>query len=76
MEGHPGLSHQHLKLGHKKETYARHSLPTESSKLLHLEHLNILNFSYKTNHESAQFKYKLHSHKQNQALMKQRNNEL
>ena len=76
MEGHSSLSHQRLRLDHKKETDTRHSLPPESSELLHLEHMDILNVSYKTNHESTQFKDKVHNQKQNQAVMKQSNNEL
>ena len=62
VEGHLRLSHQRLQPDHKKETDTKHSLPPKSSKMLHLEHLDILNFSFKTNHKSAQFKDKVHNH--------------
>ena len=48
VEVHPNLSHQWLRWDHKKETKAMNSLPPESSELLHLEHLEILNFTYKS----------------------------
>ena len=38
--------------------------------------MEILNFSYKTNNESAQIKDKIHKHKKNQVLMKHSNNYL
>ena len=63
VEVHSSLSHQWLCLDHKKETNAIHSLSPESSELLHLEHLEILKFSYKTNHELELFKDKVHNHK-------------
>ena len=50
MEVHTSLSHQQNRLDHKNETEARNSSPLESSELLHLEHLEILNFTYKSNH--------------------------
>ena len=50
MEVHTSLSHQRNQLDHKNETEARNSSPPESSELLHLEHLENLNFTYKSNH--------------------------
>ena len=76
VEEYPSLTHQQLWPNQEKETDASHYLSPESRELLHLEHLEILNFYYKTNHESTQFKDKVHNYKQYQALMKQRNNEL
>ena len=58
MEGHLSLSHQRLQLDHKKATDVKHYSSPESNELLHLEHLEILKFSYKTNNESTQIKDK------------------
>ena len=73
MEGHLRLSHQRLQQDHKKESDAKNYLPPKSRELLHLE---ILNFTYKTNYMSTQFKDKYLNHNQNEALVKEINNEL
>ena len=76
VEEYPSLTHQQLWPNQEKETDASHYLSPESRELLHLEHLEILNFSYRTNNESVQIKGKVHNQKKNQALMKHINNDL
>ena len=50
MEVHTNSSHQWNRIDHKNETKARNYSSLESSELLHLEHLEIPNFTYKSNH--------------------------